>query len=112
MTEEQIINRCVLLCIPLMMMSCHFCNVSFSVVLEFLTVSSEGLLLYLQDLQGTGFDDFFALQLVSGQLIFSYNLGSGRAKIVSNGSYNDGVLHRVGTFVITIIKCVLYFISG
>ena len=40
-------------------------------------------------------DDFFALQLMSGHLLFSYNLGSGQAEIRSAGSYNDGLLHRV-----------------
>ena len=60
--------------------------------MEFTTVSSNGLLLYMQ---GTVHDDFFALELLSGRLFFSYNLGSGRAQIQTTGSYNDGTLHRV-----------------
>lgn len=39
--------------------------------------------------------DFFALELVSGRLLFSYNLGSGQAQFRSSGSYNDGLLHSV-----------------
>lgn len=39
--------------------------------------------------------DFFALQLISGQLVFTYNLGSGRAVIKSNGTYNDALAHMV-----------------
>lgn len=54
-----------------------------------MTISSEGVLLYMQE------NDFFALQLVSGRLLYSYNLGSGRALIRSVGAYNDGQLHRV-----------------
>lgn len=46
-------------------------------------------------MQGTIYNDFLALQLVSGQLIFSYDLGSGNTQIKSTGSYNDGVLHKV-----------------
>ena len=65
---------------------------SFSIILDFMTISSEGILLYMQ---GTVYDDYLSLQLVSGQLLFSYNLGSGRAQIRSSGYYNDGTLHRV-----------------
>lgn len=64
---------------------------SFSIVLDFVTASSKGLLLYMQ---GNIYDDFFALQLISGRLLFSYNLGSGHAQIKTTGSYNDGMLHR------------------
>ncbi len=40
--------------------------------------------------------DSFGLRLVSGELLFSYDLGSGQANIKSNQSYNDGNLHTVG----------------
>ncbi len=62
-----------------------------------MTLNSEGLLLFMQE-EGDNdefFNDFFALQLTSGRLLFSYNLGSGGAEIRSNGSYNDGLLHSV-----------------
>lgn len=48
-------------------------------------------------MQGNLYDDFFSLQLVSGQLLFSYDLGSGQAQIKTTGSYNDGMLHRVSS---------------
>lgn len=64
-----------------------------------MTVSSKGLLLYMQ---GNVHNDFFALELVSGQLLFSYDLGSGCAQIKTIRSYNDGMLHRA-----SIPKCVL-----
>ena len=61
-----------------------------------MTVYPEGLLLFMQ---GDGVNsDFFALQLMSGHLLFSYNLGSGRATFRSNTSYNDGLLHSVSSF--------------
>lgn len=47
--------------------------------------------------------DFFALQLISGQLVFTYNLGSGRAVIKSNGTYNDALAHMVR--IITVFLC-------
>lgn len=40
-------------------------------------------------------DDFFALRLVSGRLLFSYDLGSGRVDIQTASYYNDGILHKV-----------------
>lgn len=73
----------------IIIMLCLFHSYSFSIILDFMTISSEGVLLYMQE------NDFFALQLVSGRLLYSYNLGSGRALIRSVGAYNDGQLHRV-----------------
>lgn len=69
----------------------HLLCSSFSIILDFATVSSKGLLLYMQ---GNIHNDFFSLQVVSGQLLFSYDLGSGYAQIRTTGSYNDGMLHR------------------
>jgi hypothetical protein len=46
-------------------------------------------------MRGAVYDDFFALQLFSGRLLFSYDLGSGVALINTSGSYNDGLMHRV-----------------
>lgn len=61
-------------------------------MLEFQTASSEAVLLYLQ---GSVYSDFIALQLRTGRLLFSYNLGSGRVDIQSENTYNDGVIHMV-----------------
>lgn len=65
---------------------------SFSIVLEFQTASSDAILLYLQ---GSVYADFLALQLRGGILVFSYNLGSGRIDIESEGTYDDGEIHTV-----------------
>ena len=69
-----------------------FYNHRFSIVLEFQTASSEAVLLYLQ---GSVYADFIALQLRTGHLLFSYDLGSGRVNIQSENTYNDGVIHMV-----------------
>ena len=63
---------------------------SFSILLEFQTVSSDTILLYTQ-----GNRDFLALELRDGRLIYSYNLGSGRTTISSTDTYSDGLLHVV-----------------
>ena len=67
---------------------------SFDIALEFQTISSSALVLYMQGMAAM-FADYMALELRGGQLYFSYNLGSGRAFIVSTGTYDDGFLHRV-----------------
>ena len=64
-------------------------------MLEFQTASSEAILLYLQ---GSVHADFVALQLTGGILVFSFNLGSGRVDIESEGTYNDGEIHTVRPF--------------
>lgn len=61
-------------------------------MLEFQTASSDAILLYLQ---GSVYADFLALQLRGGILVFSYNLGSGRVDIESEGTYDDGEIHTV-----------------
>lgn len=81
--------------IELCLTSCKctlFYNHRFSIVLEFQTASTEAVLLYLQ---GSVYTDFIALQLRTGRLLFSYNLGSGRVNIQSENTYNDGVIHMV-----------------
>lgn len=39
--------------------------------------------------------DYISLGLQDGALVFSYNLGSGVATIIVNGSFHDGRWHRV-----------------
>ena len=90
--EDQVLERCCLKKIVLALTGVML--FSFSITLDFVTVSSKGLLLYMQ---GNIYRDFFSLQLIAGRLLYSYNLGSGTAKIKSNASYNDGFLHRVST---------------
>ena len=58
-------------------------------------MSSDTLLLYTQ-----GNSDYLALELRAGRLFYSYNLGSGRVYISSNGTYSDGLLHVVFTHLL------------
>ncbi|XP_030319283.1 basement membrane-specific heparan sulfate proteoglycan core protein [Calypte anna] len=65
--------------------------------LEVRTSSSEGLLLWHgeEPSQGGKARDFVGLGLKDGHLVFSYQLGSGEATIVSEDPINDGEWHRV-----------------
>ena len=68
-------------------------SISYSIVLEFQTVSQDALLVYTQGSIHT--KDFMALQLVEGQLVYSFDLGTGRVDISSDQTYNDGIIHTV-----------------
>jgi laminin, alpha 3/5 len=39
--------------------------------------------------------DFLALEIRGGKVVFTFNLGSGAAKLVSNNQVNDGKWHQV-----------------
>ncbi|MGH0121398.1 UNVERIFIED_CONTAM: hypothetical protein FKN15_077800 [Acipenser sinensis] len=68
-----------------------------TIVLEARTTSADGLILW----QGVelGEDgkskDFVSLGLQDGHLVFSYQLGSGEASIVSEDPINDGDWHKI-----------------
>ncbi|XP_042264744.1 basement membrane-specific heparan sulfate proteoglycan core protein isoform X3 [Thunnus maccoyii] len=68
-----------------------------TIELEINTGSSEGLILW-QGVElgehGKG-KDFISLGLQNGHLVFSYQLGSGEAEILSRKSINDGRWHKV-----------------
>ncbi|KAJ8390133.1 hypothetical protein AAFF_G00110070 [Aldrovandia affinis] len=68
-----------------------------TIELEIHTTTSEGLILWqgveLGD-EGRG-KDFISLSLQSGHLVFSYQLGSGEAEIVSEEPINDGNWHKI-----------------
>uniref|UniRef100_A0A8C9WAM4 Heparan sulfate proteoglycan 2 n=1 Tax=Scleropages formosus TaxID=113540 RepID=A0A8C9WAM4_SCLFO len=64
-----------------------------TIELEIRTTSSDGLILW-QGVVGKG-KDFISLGLESGHVVFSYQLGSGEARIVSEESINDGRWHVV-----------------
>ncbi|KAM6982618.1 LOW QUALITY PROTEIN: basement membrane-specific heparan sulfate proteoglycan core protein [Tautogolabrus adspersus] len=68
-----------------------------TIELEINTDSSEGLIFW-QGVEhgehGKG-KDFISLGLQNGRLVFSYQLGSGEAEILSRKSINDGRWHRV-----------------
>ncbi|XP_040902825.1 basement membrane-specific heparan sulfate proteoglycan core protein isoform X9 [Toxotes jaculatrix] len=68
-----------------------------TIELEINTSSSEGLILW-QGVElgehGRG-KDFISLGLQNGHLVFSYQLGSGEAEILSRKSINDGKWHKI-----------------
>uniref|UniRef100_A0A803Y1H3 EGF like, fibronectin type III and laminin G domains n=1 Tax=Meleagris gallopavo TaxID=9103 RepID=A0A803Y1H3_MELGA len=66
-----------------------------NVFMRFKTTMKEGLLMWRGDSPMRPNSDFVSLGLQEGALIFSYNLGSGVASIVVNGSFSDGRWHRV-----------------
>ncbi|CAO2592424.1 Egflam [Lemmus lemmus] len=63
--------------------------------MRFKTTSKDGLLLWRGDSPLRPNSDFISLGLQDGALVFSYNLGSGVASIMVNGSFSDGRWHRV-----------------
>ncbi|XP_031463809.1 basement membrane-specific heparan sulfate proteoglycan core protein isoform X8 [Phasianus colchicus] len=65
-----------------------------TIELELRTSSTEGLLLWHGAESGKA-KDFVGLGLKDGHLVFSYQLGSGEANIVSEDPVNDGEWHHV-----------------
>ncbi|XP_059550895.1 pikachurin isoform X1 [Myotis daubentonii] len=65
-----------------------------NVFMRFKATAREGLLMWRGDSQRPN-SDFISLGLRDGALVFSYNLGSGVASILVNGSFSDGRWHRV-----------------
>ncbi|XP_067401772.1 pikachurin-like [Emydura macquarii macquarii] len=63
--------------------------------MRFKTTMKDGLLMWRGDSPMRPNSDFISLGLQEGALVFSYNLGSGIASIMVNGSFNDGRWHRV-----------------
>uniref|UniRef100_A0AAY4CFV0 EGF like, fibronectin type III and laminin G domains n=1 Tax=Denticeps clupeoides TaxID=299321 RepID=A0AAY4CFV0_9TELE len=61
--------------------------------MRFKSTSKDGLLLWRGDMRPNS--DYLSLGLQEGALIFSYNLGSGAASVVFNGTFSDGKWHRV-----------------
>ncbi|XP_067106970.1 pikachurin [Osmerus mordax] len=68
---------------------------STSVFLRFRSFSQDGLLLWRGHMPLRVNTDFMSLSLKSGALLFSYNLGSGVATLMVNGSFSDGQWHWV-----------------
>uniref|UniRef100_A0A3Q2YZM7 EGF like, fibronectin type III and laminin G domains n=1 Tax=Hippocampus comes TaxID=109280 RepID=A0A3Q2YZM7_HIPCM len=66
-----------------------------NVFMRFKSSAGDGLLLWRGDTPMRANSDFLSLGLQGGALIFSYNLGSGAANIVVNGTFTDGKWHRV-----------------
>ncbi|KAK6492955.1 pikachurin-like isoform X1 [Huso huso] len=63
--------------------------------MRFKTTAKDGLLLWRGDSPMRHNSDYISLGLQDGALVFSYNLGSGVATIMVNGSFHDGRWHRV-----------------
>uniref|UniRef100_A0A8C9B6I9 Pikachurin n=1 Tax=Phocoena sinus TaxID=42100 RepID=A0A8C9B6I9_PHOSS len=63
--------------------------------MRFKTTAKDGLLMWRGDSPMRPNSDFISLGLRDGALVFSYNLGSGVASIMVNGSFSDGRWHRV-----------------
>uniref|UniRef100_I3KCH4 EGF like, fibronectin type III and laminin G domains n=1 Tax=Oreochromis niloticus TaxID=8128 RepID=I3KCH4_ORENI len=66
-----------------------------SLFMRFKSTAKDGLLLWRGDSPMRPNSDFLSMGLQDGALIFSYNLGSGVANIVVNGTFSDGKWHRV-----------------
>ncbi|XP_061674359.1 pikachurin isoform X2 [Syngnathoides biaculeatus] len=66
-----------------------------NVFMRFKSNAGDGLLLWRGDTPMRANSDFLSVGLRDGALIFSYNLGSGVANVVVNGSFSDGKWHRV-----------------
>ncbi|MED6232065.1 hypothetical protein ATANTOWER_020139 [Ataeniobius toweri] len=63
--------------------------------MHFKSTAKDGLLLWRGDSPMRPNSDFISMGLQDGALTFSYNLGSGVANIVVNGTFSDGRWHRV-----------------
>ncbi|XP_006874742.1 PREDICTED: pikachurin [Chrysochloris asiatica] len=63
--------------------------------MRFKTTAKNGLLMWRGDSPMRPNSDFISLGLRDGALVLSYNLGSGVASIMVNGSFSDGRWHRV-----------------
>ncbi|XP_072528035.1 pikachurin-like [Salminus brasiliensis] len=63
--------------------------------MRFKSTSADGLLLWRGSSPMRANGDFLSLGLQDGALMFSYELGSGAAVILMNGTFSDGKWHRV-----------------
>lgn len=63
------------------------------------THSSFGLIFYVSDVQE---ENFMALFLAHGKLVYTFNVADQRVKIRSEEKYNDGAWHNVGSWAYSI----------
>ncbi|XP_073537940.1 pikachurin isoform X1 [Phyllobates terribilis] len=66
-----------------------------NIFMRFKTSVKDGLLMWRGDSPMRPNSDFISLGLQEGNLMFSYNLGSGMVSVTVNGTFNDGRWHRV-----------------
>ncbi|OQV14684.1 Laminin subunit alpha [Hypsibius exemplaris] len=62
--------------------------------LEFKTNATNGIILYVDDQKASPID-FIAIYIKAGQVVYSFNPGSGPAVVRSPGRYNDGQWHTL-----------------
>lgn len=76
------------------------------------TYSSFGLIFYVSDVQE---DNFMALFLAHGKLVYTFNVAEQRVKIKSDDKYNDGAWHNVSlsptVLNVCLGKCVFVYVS-
>lgn len=56
------------------------------------THTASGLILYVSDVRE---DNFMALFLANGKLVFTFNVGEQKVEVRSPEKYNDGAWHEV-----------------
>ncbi|XP_029434740.1 basement membrane-specific heparan sulfate proteoglycan core protein isoform X5 [Rhinatrema bivittatum] len=68
-----------------------------TIELEIRTTSSNGIILWqgVEEKENGKAKDFISIGLQDGHLVFSYQLGSGEANIISEDPINDGEWHKV-----------------
>lgn len=65
------------------------------IYIKFATLKSNALLMYNHDNQTGDKAEFLALEIVDGQMRFSFNLGSGTYKLMTTIKVSDGQFHTV-----------------
>ncbi|XP_048086719.1 protocadherin Fat 4 [Alosa alosa] len=65
------------------------------IYIKFATLMSNALLMYNHDNQTGDKAEFLALEIVDGQMRFSFNLGSGTYKLMTTIKVSDGQFHTV-----------------
>ncbi|XP_041054608.1 protocadherin Fat 4 [Carcharodon carcharias] len=65
------------------------------IYVEFATMKENSLLLYNYDNKEGAGGDFLALEIVNGKIEFSYNLGSGIVRLVTDQQVADGEFHKI-----------------
>lgn len=65
------------------------------IYIKFATLKNNALLMYNHDNQTGDKAEFLALEIVEGQMRFSFNLGSGTYKLTTSMKVSDGQFHTV-----------------
>ncbi|XP_067890511.1 protocadherin Fat 4-like [Heterodontus francisci] len=65
------------------------------IYVEFTTIKENSLLLYNYDNKEGAEGEFLALEIVNGKVEFSYNLGNGIVRLVTDQQVADGQFHKI-----------------